>query len=91
MSMTAGHVVKSTTAAFLREYAGLITVVERAIKSEEAAAFRAKAIQKSVAAIIAAERVIKAVAVVTRREGVMKAITVTIALLVVAIVLPAIY
>ena len=91
MSMTAGHVVKSTTAAFLREYAGLTTAVERAIKSEEAAAFREKAIQKSVAAIIAAEAVIMAVAVVIRREAVMKAITVTIALLVVAISLPAIY
>ena len=91
MSMTAGHVVKSTTAAILREYASLTTAVERALKSVEAAAFREKAIHKSGAAISAAEAVILAVAVVIRREAVMKAITVTIALLVVAIYLPAIY
>lgn len=61
------------------------------MKSAEAVAFGEKAAAKTLAAIIAAERVIQAIAVIILRERVMKVITVTVAMLVVAIALPAIY
>ena len=83
--------MKSTAVAFLRESAIKASALERALKSPEFALFRASTTEKTVAAIMTAERTTKAMADVIFRERVMKAITVTIALLVIAIALPAIY
>jgi hypothetical protein len=82
----------STTATFLRaEYVKIVTAVDSAIKSPEAAILRERAIKITAATIINAERAINAVAIIIARERVLKAITVTITLLIIALALPAIY
>ena len=82
----------STAATFLREeYVNIVTAVESAIKSPEAAILRERAIKITTATIINAERAINAAAIIIAKERVMKAITVTITLLIIAIALPAIY
>ena len=82
----------STTATFLREeYVKIVTAVESAIESPEAALLRERAIKITAATIINAERAINTVANIIAKERVMKAITVTVALLIIAIALPAIY
>jgi len=64
---------------------------ERALTSPEFARFRERALDRTAAAITTAEGATRAMADVIFREHVMRAITITIALLVVAIALPAMY
>jgi cytochrome P450 len=81
----------STAVAVLRQSAIKAAALERALTSPEFARFRERALDRTAAAITTAEGATRAMADVIFREHVMRAITITIALLVVAIALPAMY
>ena len=91
MGTTGTRAMKSTAVAFLGQSAIKAAALERALKSPEFARFRERALDRTAAAFMTAERASRAMADVIFREHVMKAITITFALLVVAIALPAMY